>query len=438
MPQQVIRAEEFLDKPREDLLKFSSEGKALLSHWISDDERNGTGHGEINKIFPRETSEWKKVLERADVNGSIISSDIEFIRRVEKFYKDAPQRPSRSGRSRFRFTDLFAGIGAFRMALDSLGGDCVFSSEIDSYARDTYCHNFGDYPFGDITKFTDFKKASAVGAPGKPANVRSKLLKKVMRPGKTPVILCGGFPCQSFSCIGRGHGLRDSGRGDMYKQVTKILEHTRPAGFILENVATLLTHDGGKSFETIKDALETLDYSFDYFKFSATDFGLPQNRKRVVLLGVDLKKHDRPEFDFKAMLDRYKNSPDYKEKKIWEVLGVSQKIYKESKYKNHRGVVRENPAIAFTLRCGGALSPLKSRHNWDGYKIGEKTHRLQPKECLELMGFPGRFDFPAKCGDGMTPLSHTRKKLQAGNSAPYPAIKTLARELIGKLGVKTE
>ena len=436
MAQHAIRSEQFLDDPREDLLEFSSEGKALLSHWLSDDERNGTGHGAINKIFPEETDIWKKVLERREVNGSIEFPEQESIRRVDECYKKAPQRPSRDGRGRFRFADLFAGIGAFRMALESLGGDCVFSSEIDSYARDTYFHNFGEYPFGDITKFTDFKKISTDGAPGKPADERSELLQQAMFPGDTPVVLCGGFPCQSFSVIGRKHGLRDKGRGDMYKQVAKLLEHTRPAGFILENVATLLTHDGGKSFKTIKRKFKGLGYSFDYFKFSATDFGLPQNRNRVVLVGVDLEKYGEPEFDFKDMLDRHKNSSHYKEKQIWEILDVSQKIYEDAKYKNYDEIVRGNPAIAFALRCGGSLSPLGSPHNWDGYLIEGELRRLKPKECLKLMGFPDKFEFPQKCTDGSN-LSRTRKKMQAGNSAPYPAIKTIARELIKKLGIKT-
>ena len=421
-----IRPERYPDDPEGDLLSDASEGLAMKSHWISDLNRNGSALGTVSKYFPEHTNIWGRVLQGEEVNGNLSLPEKHNLKDLAKRRKQADKRRFRKGKTRFSFIDLIAGIGGFRMALESVGGECVFSSEIDSLARETYAYNFGEYPFGDITKFTSFyRRGNREGAdPGDPKDARSAMIPK------NPGILCGGFPCQSFSVIGRRQGFDDKGRGDMFKQLCKLLGNVRPRAFILENVSALVSHDGGRSLQRIRSSVKRMNYSFDCFRFHATDFGLPQNRKRVVLVGVDLEEMDRPEFDFQDMMFRYRRSSEYRKyssKKIWNILGVSKKVYFRDKWKTYSGRMRTNPGIGYALRCGGALSPIEGKHNWDGYSLNGKIHRITPRQCADLMGFPPAFKFPP---DNI--MSYTRKKIQAGNSVPYPVIRTVAKELINK------
>jgi len=176
-----------------------------------------------------------------------------------------------SGEEEFTFIDLFAGIGGFRLAMQNLGGKCVFSSEWDKYAQQTYRANFGDIPFGDITN----------------PEIKSYIPKKFD-------LLCGGFPCQPFSIagvakknsLGRKHGFEDEKQGNLFFHIADIIQKHRPKAFFLENVKNLVSHDKGKTFKIIKDTLEGLGYSFDKKILDGKHF-VPQHRERTLIVGFD-------------------------------------------------------------------------------------------------------------------------------------------------------
>jgi DNA (cytosine-5)-methyltransferase 1 len=177
----------------------------------------------------------------------------------------------RTGRETFTFIDLFAGIGGFRMALQNLGGKCVFTSEWDKYSKQTYFANYGDYPFGDITK----------------AEIKSHIPEQFD-------LLCGGFPCQPFSLagvskknsLGRLHGFADEKQGNLFFHVADIIATHRPKVFFLENVKNLVSHDKGNTFKVIRETLEGLNYSFDKKIIDGCYF-VPQHRERTFMVGFD-------------------------------------------------------------------------------------------------------------------------------------------------------
>lgn len=175
----------------------------------------------------------------------------------------------------FTFIDLFAGIGGFRLAMQAVGGKCVFSSEFNEPAQKTYFANYGDMPFGDIT------------------------LEETKRyiPQHFDV-LCAGFPCQAFSIIGKQRGFADT-RGTMFFEIQKILQSHRPKAIFMENVKQLVTHDKGKTFKVILGILADLGYHVKWKILNALDFGVPQKRERVIMVGfLDAGKTERFSFDF--------------------------------------------------------------------------------------------------------------------------------------------
>ncbi|MDD6245077.1 MAG: DNA (cytosine-5-)-methyltransferase [bacterium] len=199
---------------------------------------------------------------------------------------------------KFTFIDLFAGIGGFRIALESIGGRCVFSSEIDEHACEMYKANFGDDPYCDITK---------------------------LDPSTIPDfdILCAGFPCQSFSICGKQKGFIDETRGTLFFDIVRILKKKRPKAFILENVKNLTTHDKGRTLTVIIDTLNNLGYSVNYKVLNAKDFGVPQNRERILIVG----SKDGIHFDF----NKVKGTPSKPMKEFLDTKGKFE-ILKSEQY----------------------------------------------------------------------------------------------------------
>ena len=168
----------------------------------------------------------------------------------------------------FRFIDLFAGIGGTRLAFEAVGGECVFSSEWDKDAQKTYAANFKETPHGDITKIkaTDIPDFD---------------------------VLLAGFPCQPFSSIGQRQGFKHKTQGTLFYDVLRILEEKRPAAFLLENVVGLVNHDGGNTFAVIIQSLNELGYSVHHQILDAADYGVPQHRKRIYIVGYDKSRLKR-------------------------------------------------------------------------------------------------------------------------------------------------
>lgn len=252
----------------------------------------------------------------------------------------------------YTFIDLFAGIGGFHLALHKVGMECVFASEIDETARQSYVNNF--------------EKIS-------PGLFENNLFNKdifTLDTNDIPNfnIICGGFPCQPFSQIGKKKGFNESleGRGNLFYEILRIIEDKRPDGFFLENVRHLLNHDSGNTFETIKQSLEKENYSFNYKVIKASDFNLPQLRPRIFMVGFDKSKYGDKEFKFPDPIPLTTSMSDV----------FNAKCSRE---------------IGFTLRVGGRGSAISDRRNWDGYIVNGKELRLSPLEGLRMQGFPDNF-----------------------------------------------
>tara|TARA_A100001011_G_scaffold40493_1_gene38252 strand:- start:931 stop:1833 length:903 start_codon:yes stop_codon:yes gene_type:complete len=292
-----------------------------------------------------------------------------------------------------KFIDLFAGIGGFHLALKSIGFKCVFTSEIDDYARKTYKANFNDKYLddpklfaGDIWK-VDFKRIPNFD------------------------ILCAGFPCQPFSQAGYKRGFKDNNNGNLFFSISEILEVKKPRAFILENVRHLEKHDEGKTFKTIYKTLKKIGYTFDYKIIKASDFNLPQHRPRIYMVGFLKEKinsmfHELP-FNFPK--------PKILKKSMSDVMGgfVSKDLNS-----------KEERIIGFTLRVGGGKSAITDRRNWDGYIVNNKIVRVNPRQGLEMMGFPKSFKMP---------VSDNQAMKQLGNSVAVNVVKEVSKSVVKHL-----
>jgi DNA (cytosine-5)-methyltransferase 1 len=283
-------------------------------------------------------------------------------------------------KKKFKFIDLFAGIGGFHLAFHENGADCVFASEWNEPARKTYEKNLkkispnvfenGNFA-GDITK---------------------------VDPKKIPDfdIICGGFPCQPFSQAGFKKGFEDE-RGNLFFHIVEIIRKKKPKAFFLENVRHLFKHDDGKTFATIKKIIEEdLGYSFNYKIVKGTDFNIPQHRPRLFMVGFRNKK-----IPFKFP------EPVKLKKTMSDIFGADC----EKK-------------VGYTLRVGGRGSAITDRRNWDSYRVNGEVVRLSLKEGKKMMGLPASYVFP---------VSNAQAMKQLGNAVVVPAISAVAKEIINTL-----
>lgn len=288
-----------------------------------------------------------------------------------------------SKKNKIKFIDLFSGIGGFHSALHDLGAECVFASEIDKYARQTYEENFK-------------KKSPSLFKNGM---FNDDILK--INPKDVPDhdILCAGFPCQPFSQAGFKKGFKDrrGERGNMFFIIKHIIEAKKPAAIFLENVRHLKNHDDGKTFKVIRSVIEEeLGYSFNYKVVKASDCGLPQHRPRLFMIGFRNEKTQDSTFKFPEKIPLKFSLSD----------ALGGKCEKE---------------IGYTLRVGGRGSGLNDRRNWDTYLVDNKEMRIGVKEGRKLMGYPNNFIFP---------VSNTQAMKQLGNSVAVNAIKLTAENII--------
>jgi DNA (cytosine-5)-methyltransferase 1 len=212
----------------------------------------------------------------------------------------------------FTFIDLFAGIGGIRLGFEKFKGECVFTSEWDKYSQITYQVNFGDEPNGDITK-TDVKDIPKHD------------------------ILLGGFPCQPFSNAGLKQGFNDT-RGTLFFDVARIIEHRRPAMLLLENVKGFVNHDKGRTMKIVTETLEELGYNVFYKVLNARDFGIPQNRERIYIVGINKKKLGSIGFKFPEPTYKPTKVGDILESKVDDKYTLSNKLWQGHKrrLKEHR------------------------------------------------------------------------------------------------------
>ncbi len=315
--------------------------------------------------------------------------------------------------NKFTFVDLFAGIGGFRIALQDLGGKCLFSSEIDKYAAETYTTNFRDIPVGDIREID----ASTI---------------------PDHDVLAAGFPCQAFSIAGKRGGFEDT-RGTLFFEIARIINKKRPKIFILENVKGLMSHDKGRTISTILEVLRTdLGYTVPPPKvLNASDFGVPQRRQRVIIVGFreDL---DASVFNYPAPLKTKSIIKDILEKEavsvkyyLSEKYLKSLKLHKERHKNKGNGFgyeVKKDCDLANAIVIGGMgkernlvkderLTDLKPVTNIKGKINSEYLRRMTPREWARLQGFPDNF---------VIPVSDVQAYKQFANAVPIPVIREVA------------
>lgn len=301
----------------------------------------------------------------------------------------------------FNFIDLFAGVGGMRIGFEFAGGKCVYTSEWDSNAQKTYEANFGEKPAGDITKvdasdIPDFD------------------------------VLLAGFPCQPFSTIGQRAGFKHETQGTLFYDVLRIIEHKRPSSFLLENVKGLVSHDSGKTLKVILESLNLIGYQVQYRVLDAADFGIPQFRKRIYIVGFDVKR-------FKKEIQFYWPKAANKKVGIGKYIesGIEDHSISKHLQKSYFDKLDDGRPQIVTQESDFPVKTLVSTY----HKIQRLTgtfvkdgptgvRLLTANECKAIMGFPKNFKIP---------VSRTQMYRQMGNSVAVPVVKAIAKEISATL-----
>ena len=384
-----------------------SEQMAYLTHFIQNHKiSHKLSYSQKALEIIKEVSEY---LNATDEGNDIVSEPA--VDYSYSLFSDIvhPRFPSVAN-PKFTFIDLFAGIGGFRIALQSLGGKCVFSSEWDANAQKTYFYNFGEIPYGDITK---------------------ESIKNCIPDGFD--VLCAGFPCQAFSIAGYRKGFEDT-RGTLFFDVAEIIKRKRPKAVFLENVKNLYTHDNGKTFAVIKATLEELGYVVYHKVMNSMEYAnVPQNRERIFIVCFDpnqVKNHHQFSFPERTELTHTIHDcidPEINDKALF--YGAKFIHYEELKrdmvsmdtiYQWRRQYVRENksnvcPTLTANMGTGGHNVPLILT------KYG--IRKLSPKECINFQGYPKEYQFP-------TSIANSAKYKQEGNSVVVPLITKVCQNII--------
>lgn len=384
---------------------------AVISHYYNDYNKNNSYRTDA-LIFEEEI--LNDYVSSLDLSKKINESSSQYTLFTENI---APFKGAKN--NNFKFIDLFAGIGGIRMAFQNLGGKCVFSSEVDKNAQLTYRTNYGETPFGDITQ----------------EEVKQYI------PNDFDV-LCAGFPCQAFSIAGKRGGFEDT-RGTLFFDVAEIIRRKRPKAFFLENVKGLKSHDKGKTLATI---LHTLREDLGYFVpepqiLNAKDFGVPQNRERIFIVGFR-KDLNITSFNYPKPLDIKVSIASILEEEV-----VPTKYYLSTQYlstlENHKSrhaskgngfgyEIIKDYGIANAIVVGGMgrernlvkdfrITDFTPTTHIKGEVNREGIRKMTPREWARLQGFPDSF---------IIPVSDAAAYKQFGNSVAIPAVQATAQEVI--------
>lgn len=433
-----MKLQDFPEEITKDGLKIYGETSfenqmAVLSHYLHNNEVKVTKKRKEEIIFSiREFLSRKQF--RQGINDGELSDD-----EVWKVAEDATQYNLFSDffdvpfpapeNPKFTFIDLFAGIGGFRIALQNLGGKCVYSSEFDAKAQESYLANYGEMPFGDITQ----------------ESTKSYIPKKFD-------VLCGGFPCQAFSLAGRRLGFNDETRGTLFFEIEAILRKHQPKAFFLENVKGLAIHDKGRTLKTILEHLD--DAGYDVVPpqiLNAMDYGVPQHRERIYIIGFrkDLGINVK-DFHYPEPITPGDKRPKFKD--VMEENEVSVKYYLSTVYvetlKRHKArheaaghgfgyKIIDLDGVANAIVVGGMgrecnliidkrltnftpITNIKGEVNRDGIR------KMTPREWARLQGFPDKFRIV---------VADASAYKQFGNSVAIPAIQATAEKELQMLGL---
>lgn len=350
----------------------------------------GSNEESISTIDKQSTEQIESIVSEPPVGyaytPSLFSEEPEFA---------VPFPPTKN--PEFTFIDLFAGIGGIRLGFESVGGKCVFSSEFDEAACKTYEANFGEYPSGDITKIP----AAAI---------------------PDFDILLGGFPCQAFSIIGKKEGFDNETCGTLFFEIERILKEKKPKAFMLENVRNLTAHDKGNTFKVIKSHLETLGYYVYAKVLNALDFGVPQKRERIIIVGFI----DNVDFSFPMPV------PVEQRRKLTDILesNVDRKYYVKDGIRQSRLMRLKDPSFPKPYisheNMAGSITP----HHYSSclragasanYILINDERRPTEREMLRLQGFPENYKIV---------VSYSQVKHQCGNSVAVPVIAAVAQQMM--------
>lgn len=319
---------------------------------------------------------------------------------------------------KFTFIDLFAGIGGFRIAMQENGGKCVFSSEWNKFCQMTYLANFGEMPFGDITK--ESTKSFI------PQNFD---------------ILCAGFPCQPFSIagvskkksLGRPTGFEDKTQGTLFFDVAEIIKQHRPKAFFLENVKNLTSHNKGNTFKVIMETLEELRYNVHYLVMDGKTY-VPQHRERIMIVGFDKDRYHSEEiFYFPEQFEPHNSVKDILQDNVDDKYTLSDKLWGYLQNYAVRQKAKGNGFGFGMVDLNGITRTLSARYYKDGSEIlipqkGKNPRKLTPRECARLMGYPDKYIINA--------VSDVQTYRQCGNSVVVPLITAVGKQIVETLNIK--
>lgn len=309
--------------------------------------------------------------------------------------------------SSFKFIDLFAGIGGIRLGFQSQGGVCVFSSEYDSSAQATYKNNYGEMPFGDITK------------------IHEKFI-------PDHDILLAGFPCQPFSragvsareSIGQSHGFLCESQGTLFFDVMRIVMEKRPKILFLENVRNILSHDKGNTFSVIRETIEKSGYHFSYALINSKSL-VPQNRLRCYMVGIRMDIGEP--FEFPAIDGEPLPLKSILEENPDDMYTISDRLWNGHIARTKKNVERGTGFTAYTADLEKPSNTIVARYGKDGKEClipqeGKNPRLLTKRECARIQGFPENF---------ILPKARTPTYKQFGNSVTVPVILELAKKIVG-------
>jgi len=407
---------------------------AVLSHFLHNSDRESVTEEQkedirkaIQEFLARKN--FKKELESVTMDDKLMwmaAEDPAQYQIFSDFFNvpfPEPQNP------RFTFIDLFAGIGGFRIAMQNLGGKCVYSSEFDAKAQESYFANYGEMPFGDITK-----------------TATKQYIPKQFD------ILCAGFPCQAFSLAGKRLGFQDETRGTLFFEVEDILRRHQPQAFFLENVKGLAIHDKGRTLKTILEHLD--DAGYDVVPpqiLNAMDYGVPQHRERIYIIGFRKNLHiNIQDFHYPEPTSTGEKRPKFRD--VMEENEVSVKYYLSTTYVEtlirHRArheaaghgfgyEIIDIDGVANAIVVGGMgrernlvidkrLTDFIPITNIKGEVNREGIRRMTPREWARLQGFPDVYKIV---------VADASAYKQFGNSVAIPAIQATAKKELQMLGI---
>jgi DNA (cytosine-5)-methyltransferase 1 len=382
-----------------DIEKKADDGIANLTHYFQN-------HTSTTKAFfePAAKQYLSQLHEKLQ-----ITDDPEF-----QYYLplnwDIPFPPT--SKPKFTFIDLFAGIGGIRLAYQNLGGKCVFTSEWNNPAKQTYEANFGEVPFGDITKISE-------------------------KDIPDHDLLLAGFPCQPFSiagvskknALGKAHGFLDETQGTLFFDIARIIDYKRPKAFMLENVKNLVSHDKGKTFKIISNTLRELGYTIHFRVLDSKHF-VPQHRERIIIVGFNQEIFaENDHFQFPKLPEPTRSVGEILEKNPDKKYTLTENlwIYLQNYAQKHKA---KGNGFGFGLvDINGITRTISARYYKDGSEAlipqnGNRPRRLTPRECARLQGYPDSFIWP---------VSDMQAYKQFGNSVTVPLIQAVGKEIVNEI-----